>query len=65
MAKIIEEVVVLKVSKLVRGNDKSAPILPEDFVASLEAVASEVLGDAGAMIEVMTLDQFGSEADEG
>ena len=65
MAKIIEEVVVLKVSKLVRGNDKSAPILPEDFVANLEAVASEVLADAGAMVEVMTLDQFGSEAEEG
>jgi hypothetical protein len=65
MAKIVEEVVVLKVSKLVRGTDKSAPILPEDFVASLEAVATEVLGDAGAMVEVMTLDQFGADSDEG
>lgn len=61
MAKIVEEVVVVKVSKLVRDNDKNSPLLPAEFVPGLEAMAAEILGDAGALIEVMTLDQFGGE----
>jgi hypothetical protein len=51
MAKIVEEFVIVKVSKLVRDGADSA-ILPEDFAPTVEALASEVIGDASVIVEV-------------
>jgi hypothetical protein len=50
MAKIVEEVVVIKLSKLVKeGADAS--IVTDDLQAALEQVAQELVGD-GIIVEV-------------
>lgn len=45
MAKIHEEVVVIKVSKLVKNDDTTTSLISEDNIAALEQVAQELLGD--------------------
>jgi hypothetical protein len=50
MAKIIEENIVIKVSKLVKtGSDES--LVTNDTVSALEQVAQELLGDS-VIVEV-------------
>ena len=50
MAQIIEENIVIKVSKLVRtGGDES--LVPAETLQALEAVAQELLGDT-VIVEV-------------
>lgn len=44
MAKIQEEIIIVKVSKLLRDNEPSQPIMGTDAVASLEAVIQELAG---------------------
>lgn len=51
MAKIHEEIVVIKFSKLVRESDTADTIASEELVASLGAVAEELAG-AGVIVEV-------------
>ena len=53
MAKIYEEVVVIKLSKLVKNeNDiEQGSLASDDVVAALEQVAQELVGD-GAIVEV-------------
>ena len=51
MAKIHEEVVVIKLSKLIKGNDQGTNIANDDIVAALEQVAQELVGDA-VIVEV-------------
>ena len=51
MAKIQEEIIVVKVSKLLRDNDPNTPIMGPDAVASLEAVIQELAG-TNALIEL-------------
>ena len=51
MAKMIEEVIVIKLSKLVRDNDAADQIVSEDAQAALEQVAQELAG-AGVLVEV-------------
>lgn len=51
MAKIQEEIIVIKVSKLLRDTDPEAPIMGPDSVASLEAVVQELAG-TNALIEM-------------
>lgn len=46
MAKIQEEVVVIKLSKLVKNLEDAAPLTNEDFSANLEAIVQELVGDA-------------------
>lgn len=46
MAKIHEEVVVIKLSKLIRDDFVAAPLAGEEVVAALEQVAQELVGDA-------------------
>lgn len=53
MAKIQEEIIVVKVSKLLRDAEPSAPIMSVDAVASLEAVIQELAG-ANALVELAT-----------
>lgn len=51
MAKIHEEVIVVKVSKLVKNDDDVAALINEDVVTALEQVAQELLGDS-VIVEV-------------
>lgn len=54
MAKIQEEIIVIKVSRLIRDNEQDSPaILPQDSVSSLEAVIQELAG-ANTMVEIAT-----------
>ena len=50
MAKIHEEVVVIKLSKLVKDNDAGSEIATDDIVAALQSVAEELAG-AGVVVE--------------
>ena len=51
MAKIQEEIIVVKVSKLLRDSESSTPIMNADAVASLEAVIQELAG-ANTLVEL-------------
>jgi len=51
MAKIQEEVLVIKVSKLLKDSDSESTVLTDDVTASLEAVVAELAG-AGALVEI-------------
>jgi hypothetical protein len=53
MAKIQEEVLVIKVSKLLKDSESEQTVLTEDVTASLEAVVTELAG-AGALVEIQT-----------
>ena len=50
MAKIIEEIVVIKLSKLVRDADAGTEIASDDIVAALQSVAEELAG-TGVIVE--------------
>ena len=50
MAKIQEEVVVIKLSKLIKDNDAGAEIATADIVSALQSVAEELAG-AGVVVE--------------
>jgi hypothetical protein len=50
MAKIVEEVVVIRLSKLVK-DDVSAGIVTDDLQQALEQVAQELVGD-NVIVEV-------------
>ena len=51
MAKIQEEIIVIKFSKLVKENAASAPVSTPEIVESLEQVAQELAG-AGVIVEI-------------
>jgi len=51
MAKIIEEIVVIKLSKLVRDSDTDTEIVSDDTVTALQSVVEELAG-AGIVVEV-------------
>lgn len=50
MAKIHEEVVVIKLSKLIKDQDSAATIASDDLVSALQSVAEELAG-AGVVVE--------------
>ncbi len=50
MAKIHEEIVVIKLSKLIRDSDAGSEIATPDIVAALQSVAEELVG-AGVVVE--------------
>jgi hypothetical protein len=52
MAKIYEEIVVIKLSKLVKEKDKSSELVATDDICNaLQSVAEELLG-GGVVVEV-------------
>jgi hypothetical protein len=51
MAKIHEEIIVIKLSKLVRENDKSESVVTEDLITGLTAVVEELVG-SGIVVEI-------------
>jgi hypothetical protein len=50
MAKIHEEVVVIKLSKLIKDSDAVEAVATDDIVAALQSVAEELAG-AGVVVE--------------
>jgi len=53
MAKLVESVLVIKLSKLVKDSDEITAILNDEVQAALEQVTQELVGD-GVMVEVET-----------
>ena len=51
MAKLHEELIIVKVSKLLKDNEQPAPIMNTDTVASLEAVIQELAGQ-NVLVEI-------------
>ena len=51
MAKLHEEVIVVKVSKLLKDSETESVILDSDTITSIEAVVQELAG-AGTLVEV-------------
>jgi hypothetical protein len=53
MAKIVEDIVIIKLSKLVKDNNTDPdPIISNEQVQALEQVAQELVGDS-VIIEVL------------
>lgn len=52
MAKIVEDVVVIKFSKIVKDSEEGSSIAGSDIQAALEQVAQELVGDA-VVVEVV------------
>ena len=50
MAKILEEIVVIKLSKLVRDSDAGTEVASDDIVLALQSVAEELAG-TGVVVE--------------
>ena len=50
MAKIHEEIVVIKLSKLVKDNEAGSEIASDDIVSALQSVAEELTG-TGVVVE--------------
>lgn len=51
MAKMQEEIVTIKLSKLLRDSDDEQPILADEVKEQLEAVMAELAG-AGVLVEI-------------
>ena len=52
MAKIVEVVIVIKFSKIVKDNETGTSVAGSDIQAALEQVAQELVGDA-VVVEVV------------
>ena len=52
MAKLNEEMIVIKISELLKDSDESRTILDAEMCASLEAVIQELAG-AGKLVELI------------
>lgn len=53
MAKIHEELVVVKLSRLIKDSDVNvAPVVGQDIVANLEVLVQELVGD-GVVVEII------------
>jgi hypothetical protein len=51
MAKLQEDTLVIKISKLIKDTDDAGTALTEELVTSLEAVVQELAG-AGVLVEI-------------
>jgi hypothetical protein len=51
MAKIYEEIIVIKLSRLVKDTDNTTLLATDEIVASLEQVTQELIGDT-VIVEV-------------
>ena len=52
MAKIVEDVIVIKFSKIVKDSEEGTSIASSDIEAALEQVAQELVGN-GVVVEVV------------
>jgi len=55
MAKIVEDMVVIKFSKIVKDSDESGSPVSDEIKSSLEQVAQELVGD-GVVVEVVQVE---------
>jgi hypothetical protein len=53
MAKLHEEIIVVKISKLLKDTEEPQPIMGPETVASLEAVVQELAGQS-VLVEIAT-----------
>lgn len=53
MARIVEEVIVIKLSKLVKDSEVTETVATPEVVASIEQVAQQLVGD-GVVVEAQT-----------
>ena len=53
MARIVEEVIVIKLSKLVKDSDTTDTLAISEVVASIEQVAQQLVGDS-VIVEAQT-----------
>ena len=51
MAKLQEDAVVIKISKLIKDSEEPGTALTEELITSLEAVVQELAG-AGVLVEI-------------
>jgi hypothetical protein len=51
MAKLQEDTLVIKISKLIKDSDEAGTALTEDLITSLVAVVEELAG-AGVLVEI-------------
>jgi len=51
MAKIHEEIIVIKLSKLIKDSDQGQPIASAETVSALQQVSEELFGN-GVIVEV-------------
>jgi len=51
MAKLQEDTLVIKISKLIKDSDEAGTALSEELITSLEAVVQELAG-AGVLVEI-------------
>jgi len=52
MARIIEDVIVIKFSKLTKDSDKNVKIVTNETLQAIEQVTQELVGD-GVIVEVV------------
>tara|TARA_B100001287_G_scaffold263338_1_gene254107 strand:+ start:749 stop:925 length:177 start_codon:yes stop_codon:yes gene_type:complete len=52
MAKLNEDMVVIKVSELLKDSDPQRKILDQDIVSTIEAAVQELVG-AGKLVEII------------
>jgi hypothetical protein len=53
MAKIVEDVIIIKFSKIVKDSEEGSSVATPDVQAALEQVAQELVGDS-VVVEVVT-----------
>jgi len=60
MAKIIEQIIAVKLSKIVKNNDESVNILELDtmnaLLSSIPELAESVINDSGVIVEAIELE---------
>ena len=54
MAKLNEEVIVIKISEMLKDTDSVQPLLPSDMLLTLEPVIGELTGRQNVMVEVVS-----------
>jgi len=60
MAKVLEQVIAIKLSKIIKDSDDQTAVLTDDqlvtLLASIPELSESVIGDAGVVVEVMELE---------
>ena len=54
MAKLNEEVIVIKISEMLKDTDPVKPLLPPEMLETLEPVIGELTGRQNVMVEVIS-----------
>ena len=52
MAKLNEEVIVIKISEMLKDADPVQPLLPPGILSNIESVIAELTGRTNVMVEV-------------